>query len=126
MTAKKRSVLFGCIFISVCLICAAIILKKPSSSAKTAVIRSGNKIIKTIDLSGGETLTFDIPSPSGGKNTVHAENGKIGVIFADCPDRLCVKQGMTGSAAFPIVCLPHKLSIEITDADKNRPDAAAR
>ena len=32
---------------------------------------------------------------------------------ADCPDRLCVKQGRIKKVGESIVCLPHKVVIEI-------------
>jgi len=48
-----------------------------------------------------------------GGNTVLVEHGRISVKSADCPDKLCVKQGPISDGALPIVCLPHRLVIKI-------------
>ena len=34
---------------------------------------------------------------------------------ADCPDRLCVKQGEITNGIYPIVCLPHRLTVRIVE-----------
>ena len=49
----------------------------------------------------------------GGSNTVQVEKGRIRVSEADCPDQICVNQGWISGGAVPIVCLPHRLMIEI-------------
>ena len=41
------------------------------------------------------------------------EQGRIRVSQADCPDQVCVDQGWIADGTVPIVCLPHKLVIEI-------------
>ncbi len=44
-----------------------------------------------------------------GYNVVHIGPAGVYMKSADCPDRLCVKQGkLTGR---PIVCLPHKVVV---------------
>ena len=50
-----------------------------------------------------------------GTNVVLLENGRISIVQADCPDKLCVEQGAITTGGVPIVCLPHKLYINITD-----------
>ena len=49
-----------------------------------------------------------------GKNTLVIENGKVSVKEADCPDLVCVKNSEISFDGETIVCLPHKLVIEIT------------
>ena len=39
--------------------------------------------------------------------------GAISVTEADCPDGICVRQGKLTTAGVPIVCMPHRLVIEI-------------
>ena len=36
---------------------------------------------------------------------------------ADCPDRLCVKQGSISKNGESIVCLPHKVIVTVTGGD---------
>ena len=60
-----------------------------------------------------EPYSFTLEDGSG-TNTVQVEKGRIRVSEADCPDRVCVSQGWISNGTAPIVCLPHKLMIEIT------------
>ncbi len=48
-----------------------------------------------------------------GWNTIRVEPGSIAVIDADCPGHDCVEQGAITDGAIPIVCLPHRLVIQI-------------
>ena len=67
------------------------------------------------------TLTLE---DGRGRNTVLVERGRICVSEADCPDQICVKQGWISDGTVPIVCLPHRLVIEIT-GDGGDVDGAA-
>jgi len=96
-----------------------------ATSGKTAVIYQGGNEIKRIDLSKVEKpYEFDI-NCSEGANTVRVEQGRICVVSSDCPDKICVNQGYIENSLFPIVCLPHKLSISIEKSDNNDFDAVA-
>ena len=60
---------------------------------------------------------------------IRAEPGRIAVVAADCPDRICVREGWLSDSASPIVCLPHRLVIRIEKnaADSGpAPDAVSR
>lgn len=48
-----------------------------------------------------------------GKNTVTVEDSEVYVSYADCPDKLCMKQGKIGNNGGVIVCLPNKMTIKI-------------
>ena len=54
-----------------------------------------------------------------GSNTVEVEDETIAIIDADCPDGICIAMGKASKPGNIIVCLPHKLVIEVkssTDA----------
>ena len=55
------------------------------------------------------------------ENIMVIENGRVTVREANCPDSICVKTRAASKAGETIVCLPHKLVIEImaapSDAD---------
>ncbi len=83
---------------------------------KTAQILQNGVVIRTVDLENvSEPYEFEVVSEDGGRNVVRVENSRIGVVDADCPDKICVRQGFITSGVLPIVCLPHKLSVVITD-----------
>lgn len=48
-----------------------------------------------------------------GKNIVKIEAGKVSMIYADCPDQYCVHHAPIHDSYEPIVCLPHRLVVEI-------------
>lgn len=48
-----------------------------------------------------------------GKNKIVIENGQVSMQEADCPDRYCVAHHAISKAGETIVCLPHKLVVEI-------------
>lgn len=48
-----------------------------------------------------------------GKNKIVIENGQVSMEEADCPDRYCVAHHAISKTGETIVCLPHKLVVEI-------------
>ena len=63
-----------------------------------------------------------------GINRVKIEGGKVRVTEADCPDKLCVYHPAATRSGEMIVCLPHKLVVQIEDGktDPALPDGVAR
>ena len=95
-------------------IASVIVLNAPKKN--NVQIKSGGKVLYTLDLSQEPDRSFEIKTDSG-SNTVEIKDGRIRVSAADCPDKTCVRMGWLDSAAMPIVCLPHDLVIAFTDAD---------
>lgn len=57
--------------------------------------------------------TVQIISTDAGVNTLVIEGGKAYVREADCPDGICVAHRPISMVGETIVCLPHKVVIEI-------------
>jgi hypothetical protein len=76
-----------------------------------AQLRVDSKIIKNFNLKQNQTFTYR--SKDGDYNKIEVRDGKIGVIFANCPDQLCVRKGFIDKTGQTIICLPHKLVIEV-------------
>ena len=95
-------------------IASVIILNAPKKN--NVQIKSGGRVLYTLDLSQEPDRSFEIKTDSG-SNTVEIKDGRIRVSAADCPDKTCVRMGWLDSSAMPIVCLPHDLVIAFTDAD---------
>ena len=83
-------------------------------------ITSGGKVVGTYPL--GSDKEIKIPFENG-ENTVVIKDGSVYMKSADCPDRHCVKQGKISKSGEAIICLPHKLTVEITGGEI---DAVAR
>ena len=78
-----------------------------------AIIQVDGKIHKKIGLSNVkkvEKVNLNLPN---GKNTLLIKNNSIEMKSANCNDALCVKQGNISKVGQTIICLPHKLIIEI-------------
>lgn len=62
----------------------------------------------------------------GGMNRLVIHNGKASIVEADCPDHLCVKQAAIYRNGESIICLPHRIVIQITDdKDDNKSEIDA-
>jgi hypothetical protein len=111
---KKNKIIIILIILVLLIIIGSVIgiiyVTRPSETNRV-VITSDNKIVKTIDLSTEKNQTFDIEY-NGNINTVEIKDGKIRVLEADCPDKICVDTGWLKSDSLPIVCLPNKLVIK--------------
>lgn len=116
MNEFKKDLKWAAVFLLIIAVSALVIFFHRSlpKTAKTAQILQNGEVVRTVDLDTDEPYEFEIDSDNG-HNTIRVENGKIGVIDADCPDKICVRQGFIDNSALPIVCLPHKLLVVITD-----------
>ena len=80
-----------------------------AGAAKTTVnVYVGGKLTRTAPL--GTDSEFTVYA-DGGYNLISIRGGKVAVVDADCPDKLCVNVGYSDS--LPIVCLPHRLEVVI-------------
>lgn len=92
---------------------ALLLLRGGGEDDPVARITRDGVLLEEIDLNKVDqpyTLTFEDES---GSNTVSVEKGRIRISEADCPDQVCVNQGWIADGTVPIVCLPHRLMVEI-------------
>ncbi len=84
-----------------------------------AIVKVDGKVYKEISLSSlKEDDTFTVET-SKGNNTISVKDKSISITHADCHDSLCVKQGSKSKVGDTIVCLPHKLIIEIKGKEED-------
>lgn len=87
-----------------------------------AVIQVDGKEYKTVPLSDHRgTDTFTIRTGSG-YNTVVVKDQAIGIVEADCPDKICIGEGFISQPGATTVCLPHKVLIEVRSSHGGEPD----
>lgn len=82
------------------------------------------EVTQRYDLNSSREVTID--TGDGGTNTLVIEDGKCWLRDANCPDKLCVKQGTISKAGQSIICLPHKLVIRISGGDASDVDVIAQ
>ncbi len=78
--------------------------------------------IVTVTVNGVVTNSYSINDNgeyplNGGTNILIIEDGQAYLKDANCPDKLCVKQGKIHSTGQAITCLPNKLVVEISGGE---------
>ena len=108
---KTWILITGALLLTALLSCL-ILYTGPAPGTVANIYRDGVPVC-SVDLSL-VTEPYEFTLTDGrGVNVIRVEPGRIAVAEADCPDKICVKTGWLSDSAFPIVCLPHRLIIEI-------------
>lgn len=82
-------------------------------------ITLNGKLIKTIDITDSNyKLDFEVKDESH-LNTFKVENGGVSIVHANCSDEVCVKSGFIDKVGQTLVCLPHKLIVEIKGIEES-------
>ncbi len=63
-----------------------------------------------------ENVRTVITSDNGNRNVFVIENGQAFIESASCKDQICVKHKKIKNEGESIICLPHKVVVEITDS----------
>lgn len=81
-----------------------------SVEARNAVIHAsdGSEYTMLLDKNDVLVVTTDL-----GTNVIQVNDGSVSVSDADCPNHDCVTQGAISHAGQQIVCLPHKLTVDV-------------
>jgi len=91
---------------------------------QTADIYHNGILVESISLGMvSETWCLTLVSENGNVNEIEIRPGEIGMLYADCPDQLCVKQGFISNSHLPITCLPNRVVITLRNTDGVQPDA---
>ncbi|ANK60886.1 MULTISPECIES: NusG domain II-containing protein [Loigolactobacillus] len=81
---------------------------------KTAVVSHDGKQIYKLKLTNHRgTTTYTYRAANGDYNKIVFKNDKVAITDANCSDQICVKRGWISKSGQTIVCLPHKLLVEI-------------
>lgn len=76
----------------------------------TAVVTVDGEERAELSLDETDSVTIET---EWGYNIVHTENGQVFVTEADCRDQICVNHKKIEKTGETIVCLPHKMVVEI-------------
>ncbi len=89
-------------------------------------IRVDGRVTETLPLD--RNITRQITTEYG-TNVLVIENGEAFVSSADCPDGVCKNMGRISKNGQSVICLPHKLVIEISGQqqdDSSAPDVIVK
>lgn len=92
----------------------------PATSSKNsslvADIYQNGQLLQSIPLSTvTKPQTITVTNEGNAVNEIEVWPGSIGIVAANCPDRLCVHQGFISDSLLPITCLPNRLVIQIRE-----------
>lgn len=81
------------------------------------VIRVEGKIYGKYPLNENKEIIIE---EKKGYNKIEIKNGYVYMKDADCPDKYCVEQGRKKKAGSTIVCLPHKVTVQINTGQSGK------
>ena len=76
------------------------------------------KIVETYSLD--KDATYIIDGKDKGKNILVIRDGKAFISEANCPDKLCVKQGGVSKVGQSLICLPNRVVVEVVHDRKEQ------
>ena len=102
-----------------------LILPREEEREYVADIFQNGVLIQSIPLSEiRESQIFTITGENGCVNEIEVRPGSIGIISADCPDKLCVHQGFIHDSRLPVTCLPNRLVIQLRPVSSQEDDTS--
>ncbi len=92
--------------------------KLPANVEMQAILRvDGQEITSFQLLEGKKGFTYLYEAEDGDSNLIEIDGRRIRIKDASCGDQICVRRGWASKNGETIVCLPHKLVIEIKALD---------
>ena len=64
-------------------------------------------------------------SEDGAENVIEVKDGRARMLSANCPDGYCVRQGEVRYDGETVICLPHRVVIELSAGEESGLDAIA-
>ena len=122
---KKRKkdliFIFSILIFAVFLLLIQRVYGNAQGEADLVKITVDQKLYGTYDLNKNQTITIQNDLVI---NTIQIQNKDVWMEEADCPDGYCKEQGHISKNKQTIVCLPHKLVVEISDdSEKSESDS---
>ncbi|MBE5952657.1 MAG: NusG domain II-containing protein [Lachnospiraceae bacterium] len=108
---KKSDIILFVSVILIAVLALLYIMSTRNPGARVEISFDG-EVVETFELS--EDREHKVTTEKG-NNLILIKNGTVDVIEADCPDKICVKHTNIKNAGETIICLPHKLVIEIVE-----------
>lgn len=107
---QKKDFLLITVIILMIVISAYMALSAWRDKGDAVRITVDGKLYGEYNLSQDQTITVDEPL---GFNRIVIENGAVHMDEADCPDKYCMEYKPIQNGGQTIICLPHKLVIEV-------------
>ncbi len=110
---KKKDILLIIIILVVAGLCLLLHSIVGEKSADYVTVKVNGKVEGVYSLADDQEIKLN-----SGSNILKIKNGEADMVWADCPDQLCVKQKAVSKNKESIICLPNKVIVEV-DSHKN-------
>lgn len=114
MKKYKKDIIVVFLLLAVALGCYLYFNMNNIKSAGYVQVYREDSLIKTYPLS--KDGQYEIKTENN-FNQIIIEKGSVFMKDADCPDKLCVRQGKISKNGESIICLPHKLVVKISSEE---------
>jgi hypothetical protein len=108
---KKMDILLIVVLLVVTIAAFLIIQFAVKKDGAVAIIKVDG--VKQYELPLDQDTTVEVDGYQHGKNIVVIKNKGVTMTEADCPDKICVNTGTIHKTGETIVCLPHRVVVEI-------------
>lgn len=113
---KQNAVFWAVLFAAILLACLGYYLLGGGGEAMTASVYVDGELYDSFDLRAA-VIPYEVRVETEyGYNILRISHGAIQVTEADCSEQVCVNQGAVTDGLIPIVCLPHRLVVEIEES----------
>lgn len=116
----KKADVFLALILLIAGIASSVFLIYGGAAGETVKITANGTTYGTYDLSKDQIIDVKI---NAHHNIVEIKGGEVFITDADCPDKLCIRQGHINNTSQSIVCLPNKVVIELIGPDSGGPDS---
>lgn len=113
---KKVDYIFLLSLIIIGIIFCAILYLPHKDVGKYVEVRVNGKIINTFSLKYDKKQLIQTED---GTNTLQIKNGAVTMIEANCKDKICENMNAISRVGETIVCLPHKVVLEIVSYESD-------
>lgn len=112
----KNDILLILVFLIIALAALAFMRFHGKSGAEVRV-SVDNREYGVYSLNRDQTISI---GENDWKNILEIKNGSANMTKADCPDKVCVNHAPISKKGETIVCLPHKVVVEVIDGAGTR------
>jgi len=117
---KRKDIILIAVFLCVALAGLIAVRLIQSTGGALVKVTVDGKLYGTYDLYTDRTVEI---KDELGYNKIVIKDGYADVTDADCPDRICVDHARIHNDHESIICLPHKLVVEISGGSDSGIDA---
>ena len=110
---KRNDIIIAALLVIVAIICAIVMQVFVKKDGNVAVVSIDGQVYKELSLNVNTELEINEANGVDGYNILVIDNGYAYMKDADCVNKICVHQGKINKVGETIVCLPHKVVIEI-------------